>query len=72
LLGKSVLDDDIFSLDPAKVAQLLSECINEGCATRSSAVIQEPYAEDFSCLLRVDHSPTEGEYESYSKDPHQF
>jgi hypothetical protein len=53
LFGKSVLDDDILSLDPAKLAQLLSERINEDRATRSSASIQETYAKDFAGLLRV-------------------
>ena len=53
LLGKSVLDGDIFSLNPSKLAQLLPERVHEDRATRSSACIQETYAEDFPCLLRV-------------------
>ena len=53
LLGKPVLDGDILSLDPAKLAHLLPERLHEDRATRSSAIIQETYAEDFSCLLRV-------------------
>ena len=53
LLGKPVLDGDILSLDPAKLAQLLPERLQEDRATGSSAIIQETYAEDFSCLLRV-------------------
>ena len=54
LLGKSVLDGDILSLDPSKLAQLLPERLHENRATGSSACIQETYAEDFSCLLRVE------------------
>jgi hypothetical protein len=53
LLGKPVLDGDIFSLDPAKLSHLLPERVHEDRATGSSAIIQETYAEDFSCLLRV-------------------
>ena len=37
LLGKSVLDGDILSLDPAKLAQLLPERLHEDRATGSSA-----------------------------------
>jgi hypothetical protein len=72
LLCKSVLDGDILSLDPAKFGQLLPECVYQDRSARSSALIEETYAKNFPCLLRVDHSPTEGEYESDSKDPHQF
>ena len=53
LLGKPVLDGDIFSLNPSKLAQLLPERVHEDRATGSSACIQETDAEDFSCLLRV-------------------
>ena len=56
LLGKSVLDGDILSLNPSKLAQLLPERLHEDRATRSSACIQETYAEDFPCLLRVGHT----------------
>ena len=48
LLGKSVLDGDIFSLNPSKLAQLLPKRLHEDRATGSSAIIQETYAEDFS------------------------
>ena len=37
LLGKPVLDGDILSLDPSKLAQLLPERLHEDRATRSSA-----------------------------------
>ena len=47
LLGKPVLDGEILSLNPAKLAQLLPERLQEDRATRSSACIQETYAEDF-------------------------
>ena len=53
LLCKPVLDGDILSLNPSKLAQLLPERLHEDRATRSSACIQETYAEDFSWLLRV-------------------
>ena len=53
LLGKPVLDGDILSLNPSKLAQLLPERLQEDRATGSSACIQETYAEDFPCLLRV-------------------
>ena len=53
LLGKSVLDGDILSLNPSKLGQLLPERLHEDRATGSSACIQETYAEDFPWLLRV-------------------
>ena len=56
LLGKPVLDGDIFSLNPSKLAQLLPERLHEDRATRSSAWIQETYAEDFPCLLRLERT----------------
>ena len=51
-LRKSVLDGEILSLDPAKLAQLLQERLHEDRHTSSSASIQETDAEDFPCLLR--------------------
>ena len=56
LLGKSVLDGDIF---PSIQPSLLSSCRN---ASRRSALpeavlIQETDAEDFPCLLRVGAGP---------------
>jgi hypothetical protein len=54
LLGKSVLDGDIFSFNPSKVEQLPTEHVQEARATGSSVIIQETYAEDFSWLLRLD------------------
>ena len=62
LLGKSVLDGDILSLNPSKFAQLLPERLQEDRATGSSAIIQETYAEDFPCLLRVGGHAKRKEY----------
>src|SRR5262249_17464134 len=53
MLGKPIFDCDILPFDPAKLAQLLPECVQENCHTGSSAIIQETYAGDFPCLLRV-------------------
>ena len=53
VLGKSVLDDEILSLDPLKLAHLLPERLHEDRATRSIAWIEETYAKDFPCLLRL-------------------
>ena len=68
LLGKPVLDGDIFSLNPAKLAQLLPERVHEDRATGSSACIQETYAEDFPCLLRVGGTAKRKEHGAKSKD----
>jgi hypothetical protein len=72
LLGKPVLDGDIFSLDPAKLSHLLPERVHEDRATGSSAIIQETYAEDLSCLLRVCPRPTHRERDDDCKRPHPF
>jgi hypothetical protein len=53
MLGKPILDGDVFSFNPSKLAHLLPERVHEDRATRSSAYIQETDAEDFPCLLRV-------------------
>ncbi len=47
LLCKSVLDGNILSLNPSKLAQLLQKRLHEDRNTRSSASIQETDAEDF-------------------------
>jgi hypothetical protein len=52
LLGKSILNGDILSLNSPKLAQLLPECIDENRHARGSAYFQKTYAEDFSRLLR--------------------
>jgi hypothetical protein len=64
LLGKSVLNSDILSFDPPKFVQLLPKRFYKHRATGRGAYIQETYAKDFSCLLRLGHSPTEGERQS--------
>ena len=56
-LRESVLDGDVFPFNPAKLAQLLPERLQEARDTRSSACIEETDAEDFSCLLRLSQQP---------------
>jgi hypothetical protein len=68
LLGKSVLDADILSLNPSKLAQLLPKRLHDDRATRRSACIQETYAEDFSWLLRVDGTAKHKEHGAKSKN----
>jgi hypothetical protein len=51
LLGKPVLDGDILSFNPSKLAQLLPKRLQEDRG-RSSAITQVTYAGNFSCLLR--------------------
>src|SRR6185437_4813350 len=53
LFCKSVLDGDVFSFNPAKLAQLLPEGPYEHRHTRSSAIVQETDAENFPHLLRM-------------------
>jgi hypothetical protein len=53
LLGKSVLNGDILSLNPTELAQLLPKHVHEHSHTRSSAWIQETDTKDFSRLLRL-------------------
>jgi hypothetical protein len=53
LLSKPILDGDILSLNLSKLAQLLPKRLQEDRDTGSSAIIQETYAGDFSCLLRL-------------------
>jgi hypothetical protein len=68
LIRKPVLDGDVFSFNPSKLAQLLPERVNENRAAGSSASFQEPYAEDFSCLLRVSGKAKRKEHSAKSKD----
>jgi len=58
LLGKSVLDIEILSLNPSKLAHLLPERLRKDRATGSGAPIQKTDAEDFSGLLRLGPDPT--------------
>jgi len=53
VLSKPILDGEILSFNPAKLAQLLPERVHEDRATRSSAWIQVTDAEDFRWVLRV-------------------
>jgi hypothetical protein len=52
LLSKPILDGNVFSFDPSKLAQLLPERIQEDRATGRSAIIQDADAEDFARLRR--------------------
>ena len=56
VLCKSVLDGDILSLDPSKLAEFLSQRFPRDGTTGSSARIQDADAEDFPCLLRLNGS----------------
>src|SRR5262249_2217971 len=62
LLGRPILDGDILSLNPAKLAQFLSKRLQGGRHTGSSAIMQEPYAGDFPCRLRADGRPKRQEH----------
>src|SRR5262249_5163322 len=53
LLGESILDGDILSLNPAELAQLLPKHIQVDLATGSRARIEVTDAKDFSGLLRL-------------------
>jgi hypothetical protein len=66
------LDGDIFSLNPAKLAQLFAERLPKDGAARSGAYIQAADAENFSCLLRGGPSPTNRECDNDRHNPNQF
>jgi hypothetical protein len=51
LLGKSVLDGEILPLDPAKLAEFLSQRFPKDRAAGSRAWIEDPYAKNFPRLL---------------------
>src|SRR5512147_768457 len=53
LLQKAALDRDIFSLDPAKLAQLVSERIHEHGASGCTAWIEIADAKNLSSPLRL-------------------
>jgi hypothetical protein len=53
LLGKPILDGDILPVDPPELAHLLPERLRKDRATGSSGSIQETYAGNFPCLLRL-------------------
>src|SRR5262249_21745092 len=66
--GKPVFDSDILSVNPTKATQFLPKRIDEYRHTGSSAIIQETYAEHFSCLLRADRTTKRNEESEKSKD----
>jgi hypothetical protein len=72
LLGKPILDDDILSLNPSKLAQLLPKGLQADRATGSSAIIQEPYAGNFPWLLRVCPRPAHGKRDDDCKKLRPF
>src|SRR5262245_39551848 len=51
--GKPVLDGNIFSLNPSKLAQLLPKPVQEVGVARSCARLQVTYSGDFLRLLRL-------------------
>jgi hypothetical protein len=54
LLGKSVLDADVLSLDPAKLGHFLPERRQQTRDTGSATCVEKAYAEDFPRLLCLD------------------
>jgi hypothetical protein len=62
LFCKPVLVADILSLDPSQLSQLFAERIQKYGATGRSTIIQDAYAEDFSCLLRLGGPAKRKEY----------
>src|SRR5262245_1965695 len=68
MLGKPILDGDVLPLNPAKLGQLLPERLREDPDTGSRAIIQETYAEDFPCLLRVNRTAERKEHGANGKD----
>jgi hypothetical protein len=52
LIGKSVLDGNVLSFNPSKLAELLRKRVYENRATGRSGSLQVTDAEDFSRLLR--------------------
>jgi len=67
LLGKPILESDIFPLNPSKLTQLFAECFQEARYTGSCARIKETHAEDFSCLLRLGNDCNSKQYH-YEQD----
>ena len=71
-LCKPILDGDVFSFNPSKLAQLLPERLHEDRATSSSAIIQETYPGDFCLLLRIGGQAKREEQSAKSKDGYCF
>src|SRR5262249_48542830 len=67
-----MLDGDILSLDPSKLAQLLPERLQADRATGSSGILQETYAGDFPCLLRLGGNAKRTEHGGKDKDSDFF
>jgi hypothetical protein len=65
LLGKSIIDGDILSLNPSKLSQLLPEYLQADRATGSSAIIQETYAVNLPWLLRLGGRAKRKEHGAY-------
>src|SRR5262247_921738 len=61
VLVAPILDGNVLSFNPSKLAQLLPECLQADRATGSSGILQETYAGDFPCLLRVCPHPAHRE-----------
>src|SRR5205085_351157 len=68
LLGKSVLDGEILSLNPSKLAHFLQERVHEDRAAGRTREIQVTDAEDFSRLLRLNQRAKRKEHHAKSKD----
>jgi hypothetical protein len=71
-LSPPVLDKDILPLDVAEVTKTLAECIDEMAFKRKGRVpkVADPW--DLLPLLGLSHSPTHGECDTESNNPHQF
>ena len=72
LLGKSILDGDIFSLNPAKLAQLLPEPVQEDGVAGSCAWLQVSDAEDFPCCCASALAPHTVSATTITKSPAHF
>jgi hypothetical protein len=70
LLGKSVRDGDVLSLNPSMLAQLLAERLQLNCATGRSTWIQVTDASDFPWLLRVGGKAKRKEHGAKRKAEH--
>ena len=67
-LCESILDGDVLSFNPAKLAQLLPERVQADRDIGSSAIIEEPDAENFSRLLRLGGRAQRKDYRAEYKD----
>src|SRR5215831_7040917 len=67
-LCEPILNGDILSFDPAQLVQLLPERVHHDRHTGSIAWIQEPDAEDFPRLLRLNWNAQRNEHSAKRKD----